>query len=393
MKREMNIVLDTNVIFDNWYLSGPYFSLLENYLRLSSAKLFVPEIVVLETKNLFKRQITPLIRSMAKLRRHLPDEAALEKLPDVDEKSTEYDTKLDQRLAELGAEKPGYSDIPHDAIVARALGVRKPFRESDRGYRDTLLWEVILHKIANKDKVTFFISNNHKDFADKPKGGLHADLIKDLVSAGLPNGCVQYYSNLNTFIDEQVKSKLKRAKADETVRQLRDGSYKGFSLEKWFAENRDAIIEKVSDKIDTAFAFPFDELEDSTVTYIEDPEEIEIIEVARYERDEEIYHIEVCATAAMTVDVFVSKADYYGGLAETVPLDVWDFDWNERYIWAVIELELPLSFSLVFDASKETVEDFEVSEVGEFWGWCRFCRAQIMSDAAEECWSCGKSFA
>jgi len=59
---------------------------------------------------------------------------------------------------------------------------------------------------------------------------------------------------------------------------------------------------------------------------------------------------------------------------------------------AVIELKLPLSFSLVFDASKETVEDFEVNGVGEVWGWCIFCGAQIMSDAAEECWSCGKSF-
>ena len=115
--------------------------------------------------------------------------------------------------------------------------------------------------------------------------------------------------------------------------------------------------------------------------------------MARYEGDEEIYHIEVCAELNMSVDVFVFKADYYSHLCEEVPLDVRDDDWNKWYIWAKIEeLELPVTLLLVFNASQKIVEHFDVSEVGEIWGWCRFCQAQVKSEAAEECWNCGKSF-
>lgn len=54
----MNIVLDTNIVFNNWYLRGPHFSLLEKYLGLSDARLFVPEIIALETKNNFNKELT-----------------------------------------------------------------------------------------------------------------------------------------------------------------------------------------------------------------------------------------------------------------------------------------------------------------------------------------------
>ncbi len=38
----MNIVLDTNIIYSDWYLSGINFGLLEKYLKQSDAKLFIP---------------------------------------------------------------------------------------------------------------------------------------------------------------------------------------------------------------------------------------------------------------------------------------------------------------------------------------------------------------
>jgi len=315
----MNIILDTNIIYGDWYLTGPNFSLLEKYLKESDATLFVPEIIVLETKNCFKKELAQLYREMRKLHRYLPDEEVLQQLPDREEKCGEYDAKLDARLAELDAERPGHSDIPHDAIVSRALAPRKPFREEDKGYRDTLLWEVILRKIVTKDTITFLISNNKKDFASKSSDRLlHADLIGDLVSADLPKDSVQFYSNLKSFIDEQVKSELKSIIIiDVVVKSLKKGSYKGFSLDKWFIENRDAIIEKINDKIGGVVAHFYSELEDPTVTFIEDPEKIDVDEVTHYKGDEQLYHIDISVFADMAIDVFVFKADYYSGFGMT----------------------------------------------------------------------------
>lgn len=73
-------------------------------------------------------------------------------------------------------------------------------------------------------------------------------------------------------------------------------------------------------------------------------------------------------------------------------LDVQDCDWNEYYAWAQMTLSLPIRISIVFDVLRERVEEFEVDGFDEIFGWCKFCGAAILSDAAEACYKCGKPF-
>ena len=390
----MNIVLDTNILFENWYLEGPHFLLLEKYLSISESKLFIPEIVVLETKNLFRKELKKLLSGAHKLSRYLPDEQVFKQLPGEQEKYEEYVTKLDERLKELNVERPGHSDIPHDVLIQRDLAYRKPFGQSGKGYTDTLLWEVILQKIAAKETVAFLISKNPGDFAVSKKVlKLHDDLKNDLMSAGLPEDSVRYFSDLKCFIDEIIKPELEPiAITNRIATALKEnGVYRGFSVKDWFTNSQQAIIDKVNDHIGDAFGNYRYELEDPSVSCIEDPETMTIDGVTCYDESSHIYHIECSLLADMSIDVLVHKSeyDYRGG---NTPLDVWDYDWNESFVWAVLSVNLPLSLSLVFDSSTEVIDSFEVDDIGELWGWCKHCGSQIMSDAAEQCSKCGKSF-
>lgn len=50
----MNIVLDTNIKYGNWFLNNPSFDLLTKYIEISNGKLIIPRIVVEEIKNKYK---------------------------------------------------------------------------------------------------------------------------------------------------------------------------------------------------------------------------------------------------------------------------------------------------------------------------------------------------
>ena len=59
----MKIVLDTNVIFGNWYLDSPNFKVVEQLVKLGVCKLVIPEIVMLEVRNKYKEELNSFYNS------------------------------------------------------------------------------------------------------------------------------------------------------------------------------------------------------------------------------------------------------------------------------------------------------------------------------------------
>jgi hypothetical protein len=67
--------------------------------------------------------------------------------------------------------------VSHEEVVKRDLLRRKPFGESGKGYRDTLIWETVLAELRREQSQMALVSHNIKDFAG-PDRMLHADLAK-----------------------------------------------------------------------------------------------------------------------------------------------------------------------------------------------------------------------
>jgi hypothetical protein len=346
--------------------------------------------VVLETKNLFRKEVEKYVTSVKKLGNLVPSIANSVSIPDIEEICNKYEEALNLRLAELDVEILTHADIPHTNIVSRVLASRKPFRESGKGYRDALLWEVILRKVANSTQTTFFITNNHEDFGHKKdkEGQLHSHLVEDLTAAGHPPDCVHLYTNLKIFVDKEIAPHLEQLEyITEAIENLRQGEYRSFSIFNWFIESRDKFINSANNWIAPLLS-NYPGLESPEVSYIEAPEEVRVEDVLTFE-DDKVY-VDAVALAEVIVDVFIFKPDYYW-LSDRYPLGIMDDDWNEHYMWAQITLQLPINFSLVFNITDEQVEEFEVNPVEDLFGWCSSCGAAILSDAAETCSRCGKS--
>jgi hypothetical protein len=205
----------------------------------------------------------------------------------------------------------------------------------------------------------------------------------DLKARGLPDHAVRVCRTIEAFVDEHLKPLL--APSQQALALIQRDQYKLFSFSKFFMETRDAIQEQLSAQLSRSGipGWSDAELEDPSVSYVEDPSRILIREA--YELDPEKLFLAYDVVADVNLHFFVYKADYYVMSEE---IEVEDYDWNEHYVWASKTLALLMRFSLELKlGTPNEVESFDI-ELPECYGWCWKCNQPIESDAAETCSNC-----
>lgn len=218
----MIIVLDTCVLMQDFLWKGTNFSLLEEFIKITTSKIHLPELVIDEiTVKFDEKYLESFNRLNASyndintlhsdsLRISIPDN-----LPACAKNN--FISFISNKIKELGIVVESYPYVSHKEVVMRSLSRGKPFSKDGRvGYRDFLIWETVLKIAAKnpKEKVAF-ISSNTNDFSNKgiDINKLHPTLLSDIDSKALGKDKIEYYSSLKYFIDSEVKTLL--AKADE----------------------------------------------------------------------------------------------------------------------------------------------------------------------------------
>ena len=202
------VILDTNIIFNNWFLKKVS---LKRTLKLNQTDVvnvmlteFNVSEIIKKYGDELKKKINEYDKIIKEMRRLIPKKSFL----DID-----FNIEF-KHYNEIFSKQIEYYDVqiipyPKDEnslhnISNRYFKSKKPFEENDKkSFPDAIIWESIREFIANEvceNDIVYFISNNHKDFADKEnKEKLHADLF-----CGLPSGIIEKI-NYTTSLDEFLK--------------------------------------------------------------------------------------------------------------------------------------------------------------------------------------------
>lgn len=82
-----------------------------------------------------------------------------------------------------------FEKVEHSILVRKAIEGARPFRSSEKGYRDALIWHSLLCFLEESRSLesVAFITNNSNDFFEIKEGNLifHGDLQGDIKKAGL----------------------------------------------------------------------------------------------------------------------------------------------------------------------------------------------------------------
>lgn len=198
----MKIVLDTNILRQDFLFKSRKFEMLRDYLSKTDNEIIFPHVVFEETLSLFGRTLTEkygrLIKAMDEYKKALLDKIELD-LPKLklEKQLKSFRKNIEKRLRL----KKDYI-IPLNKehlpdIVSRAIKKSPPFFENKSEFRDALIWLACLDIADSEDeKAVILISANVKEFSGKD-GKLHPVLVNEAKNRKVE---VHYFLSLDDFL-------------------------------------------------------------------------------------------------------------------------------------------------------------------------------------------------
>lgn len=208
-KHQMIIFIDTNIIYGHWHLQNANFQFLLNYLENTNSTLAVSEIVCDEIDNKFYEELkaieSTLKNNLKKLNTLVNKNSVL--ISDKLDNDYSFKSLLIERTDHVNFFP--FNLVPNEKLVERAIKKTKPFKEDDKGFRDTLIWLSFLDYLKlKKNEDVAFINNNSTDFYNLSKINFHNDLIDDIQYYGLTNN-FKVYESIKDFINAEVRDQHK----------------------------------------------------------------------------------------------------------------------------------------------------------------------------------------
>jgi len=358
------IALDSNVVIADYWLRSPSFVLLRDFLKKTNAILVVPKIVFEEVINHHKEDLgkvkSDIRRSLRDASRLIRDfEGQEDSIKAISKKSAEdpYAKFLSSELGRLKAIIPEYSEIPHAEIVGRDLRRRKPFQESGKGYRDTLLWETVLRSCIEKDVATVFITQNVRDFCDST-GDLHKDLKLDVLARKADKSSLILCRDLPTFTDTYVVPYLTKRKDFAVL--VQNDKVPGLNLENVCEQNINTLIEALNKSPSVMIGDPG--TYEPEVDVIDIPREFHVAEASEVSKNLLLVVFEFNAEVYFTY--FLPHSEYFTlSDEESSGITVLDADWNEHVMQVETGTTVKFTCRLTFNSDAQGVESFEVEGV------------------------------
>jgi hypothetical protein len=195
----MLIILDTNILQEDWRLSGGRIKVLLEYSAKSGAGFVLPKIVYEEVLANYRREHADRVRNLIRASEQI---AGMEVTPVAPPTHSPTDRATEQfrahLLAMLDADFRSVATYPAGALedaIGRATDRRPPCTERGEEIRDAVLWSSVLAAAREHNDVVSFISRNVKQFSENKKD-LHPVLAAEASTLGL---AIEYFASLEEF--------------------------------------------------------------------------------------------------------------------------------------------------------------------------------------------------
>ena len=215
----MLVMPDTNVLFSDLFLEGALIKTILAAETQADIRLVIPEVVVDELRNHLEERLEATVKTANEVRRQYAglsglDPYAIDFMISSDQRRAVLD-RFDRRIQQLSKEgrilkypSPSPKELAH-----RSIRVQLPFRDKDRGMRDTLIWltakECVIKGADAGSKVTLVTDDGA--FWDKDKGKMQEGLTGELEDAGIPLDSIAVRPTLQDVIDTFLSGKLPTA--------------------------------------------------------------------------------------------------------------------------------------------------------------------------------------
>lgn len=260
----MLIVLDTNVLQEDFLMTSGRFRVLLEYAERTQATFLLPRIVVEELAANYRRELQRRVAAVTRAHEQLHGIHAASMIPvvtvDIEAATTEYILRTHARLRVRPTDVLDYAPGYLADVVRRAIDRRRPCSDKGEEIRDALLWLTTLDAAAVAGEPVFLISRNTAQFS-ADRSSLHPDLVAEAQARGIT---VHYLASVEEFArqhatpiefitDEWLSKQLDGDEVFDGARdQIVDAARRSIRLQ-WWSAPRDYSIESGGVSIDEYF--------------------------------------------------------------------------------------------------------------------------------------------
>ena len=334
----MKIIVDTNIINRDYRLTSKYIVTLSDAASKLGYEICVPEVVVDEIVCHYKSELIEAydtcIKGFTKLNKLTPvpykltisQESINEQLQKFKE---QYETELHAKNIKILP----YPNVDHKTLVAKELDKKKPFKDSQKGYRDSLIWETVKSElIPIKDLFDechiLLLTRNTKDFADA--SGLHQDLRDELLALGYSDTVVKLVTDCEKFFKDVIQPEFEELDKIKEALNAK-GSYNRISVQDDIAQLFDMqLVQQMLDAIDEYGIQVYVPLycEDPYVEFVEEPS-VKIDSVIRLE--DETVMIGCNVRIGAEISYYIERSNFVDVCDDIHPY-VTNYQHNEHYL-------------------------------------------------------------
>lgn len=356
-----HIIIDTNVVHLDYQLTGVRITGLCSSCERLNHRVFIPEVVIDEMVKQYRDEVNECTEQINNALNKLKKRNVQIQLQSIDSAliTSGYERKLRDRINILGIHVIPYPKTTHKEMVARELNRRKPFKDSTKGYRDSLIWESIKEyckQVPKRDDIVF-LTENSDDFASKDKKTFHPDLIEDCVNAGIDQDHIQLVTGVYKYVENEIIGRFEELQ--ELFQELCGQNGVGD------IDVRQEIRDYVDKKLISYYVAGdiYGESMSFAPGYYENPEVMEMeIGSIRYDSIRELSHEQILIQSTVVVKAEIDAFIYKGDLPliddNSLPY-IFDDDWNEHYVTASDSATFTLSLNIVCDKDLTDVLNIE----------------------------------
>lgn len=385
------IVVDTNALWVNdsvAYDEGSHWKTVLDLARADGygTEIVVPDVVVREHAQHEAAAISKARRETEKALRTVVNRAPRAGLtisvPDPDAmhevvlpRRDEIAATMRSQLRAAGVKIADLPDISHSTLVDWSLDRHPPFDQSDKGYRDALLWLTVCRVAAGSGRDVLFVTND-KDF--RQHGSLHPHL-KASFETTAPDSTITLVEELSEAVKHRNTRTEASAEADDedaeeggAEAEARD-EFDGEDVSQFFASKRDILRSALPGGLDrligTEISRHYDRHQAGSDLSL--PGQVENAQIESIEPDLDALWIDTHENldgdttlgsaifpAEVHYDGFVHKADQFDGDPAWVVIDP---DWNERYVLVSGSIEVEMEFNFII--SGEELESLDLMSI------------------------------
>lgn len=195
----MQIVLDTNVLQQDFRLRSGRWRVIAEFAEKVNARFALPQIVLDETvanyRRALERRRAEVVRAAEELSGLLRTPWALPVLPDVEAEVASFTDGLLRGLSVRNADIVPYLHDHLTDAIGRAIARRRPCSDKGEEIRDAVLWSAVLHVAKERGGHVCFVSQNVRQFGQDAET-LHSDLVAEAAALGV---LVEYFPSLEAF--------------------------------------------------------------------------------------------------------------------------------------------------------------------------------------------------